>query len=85
MRKNIKRLAESQSFIVGLFFLTKHPLENEITMLDVGQGESIFLQDVTGKTILIDVGGKSRIWQENPSLAGKGDDQQCSAHLDSLS
>ncbi|MCY7102036.1 DNA internalization-related competence protein ComEC/Rec2 [Streptococcus oralis] len=59
MRKNIKRLAGFSLFIVGLFFLTKHPLENEITMLDVGQGESIFLRDVTGKAILIDVGGKA--------------------------
>ena len=59
MRKNIKRLAGFSLFIVGLFFLTKHPLENEITMLDVGQGESLFLRDVTGKTILIDVGGKA--------------------------
>ena len=58
-RKNIKRLAGFSLFIVGLFFLTKHPLENEITMLDVGQGESLFLRDVTGKTILIDVGGKA--------------------------
>ena len=58
-RKNIKRVAGFSLFIVGLFFLTKHPLENEITMLDVGQGESIFLRDVTGKTILIDVGGKA--------------------------
>ena len=58
-RKNVKRLAGFSLFIVGLFFLTKHPLENEITMLDVGQGESIFLRDVTGKTILIDVGGKT--------------------------
>ena len=58
-RKNIKRVAGLSLLIVGLFFLTKHPLENEITMLDVGQGESIFLRDVTGKTILIDVGGKA--------------------------
>ena len=59
MRKNFKRLAILGLFVVGLFFLTKHPLENEITMLDVGQGESLFLRDVTGKTILIDVGGKA--------------------------
>ena len=59
MRKNFKRLAILGLFVVGLFFLTKHPLENEITMLDIGQGESIFLRDVTGKTILIDVGGKA--------------------------
>ena len=70
MRKHIKRLAGFSLFIVGLFFLIKHPMENEITMLDVGQGESIFLRDVTGKTILMDVGGKAESdkkiekWQE---------------------
>ena len=74
-RKNIKRLAGVSLFIVGLFFLTKHPLENEITMLDVGQGESIFLRDVTGKTILIDVGGKVEAskkieaWQEKATTS----------------
>ena len=75
MRKHIKRLAGFSLFIVGLFFLTKHPLENEITMLDVGQGESIFLRDVTGKTILIDVGGKAdsdkkiEKWQEKTTTS----------------
>ena len=75
MRKNIKRLAGFSLFIVGLFFLTKHPLENEITILDVGQGESIFLRDVTGKTILIDVGGKAKSdkkiedWQEKSTTS----------------
>ncbi|KXU08573.1 DNA internalization-related competence protein ComEC/Rec2 [Streptococcus oralis] len=75
MRKNIKRLAGFSLFIVGLFFLTKHPLENEITMLDVGQGESIFLRDVTGKTILIDVGGRAESdkkidkWQEKATTS----------------
>lgn len=75
MRKNIKRLAGFSLFIVGLFFLTKHPLENEITMLDVGQGESIFLRDVTGKTILVDVGGKAESdkkiekWQEKATTS----------------
>ena len=75
MRKNIKRIAGVILFIVGLFFLTKHPLENEITMLDVGQGESIFLRDVTGKTILIDVGGKAesdkkiQAWQEKATTS----------------
>ena len=70
LRKNIKRLVVLSLLITGLFFLTKHPLENEVTMLDVGQGESIFLRDVTGKTILIDVGGKAESdkkiekWQE---------------------
>ena len=74
-RKNIKRVAGFSLLIVGLFFLTKHPLENEITMLDVGQGESIFLRDVTGKTILIDVGGKAESdkkiekWQEKATAS----------------
>ena len=75
LRKNIKRLAVLSLLITGLFFLTKHPLENEITMLDVGQGESIFLRDVTGKTILIDVGGKAESdkkiekWQEKKTTS----------------
>ena len=75
LRKNIKRLAVLSLLITGLFFLTKHPLENEITMLDVGQGESLFLRDVTGKTILIDVGGKAEsdkkieVWQEKATTS----------------
>lgn len=74
-RKNIKRVAGFSLLIVGLFFLTKYPLENEITMLDVGQGESIFLRDVTGKTILIDVDGKAESdkkiekWQEKATTS----------------
>ena len=74
-RKNIKRVAGVSLLIIGLFFLTKHPLENEITMLDVGQGESIFLRDVTGKAILIDVGGKAEsdkkieAWQEKATTS----------------
>ena len=69
-RKNIKSLTVLSLFLASLFCLTKHPLENEVTILDVGQGESLFLRDVTGKTILIDVGGKEESdkklekWQE---------------------
>ena len=75
LRKNIKKLTVLSLLITGLFFLTKYPLENEITMLDVGQGESIFLRDVTGKTILIDVGGKAESdkkiekWQEKATTS----------------
>ena len=75
LRKNIKRLAVLSLLITGLFFLTKYPLENEITMLDVGQAESLFLRDVTGKTILIDVGGKAESdkkiekWQEKATTS----------------
>lgn len=75
LRKNIKRLTVLSLLVTGLFFLTKHPLENEITMMDVGQGESLFLRDVTGKTILIDVGGKAEYdnkiekWQEKTTTS----------------
>lgn len=68
-RKHPKRLVVMVLSVGSLFFLTKHPLENEITVLDIGQGDSIFLRDMAGKTILIDVGGrvevgKKEIWQQ---------------------
>ncbi len=52
-----------------LFFITKHPLENEVTVVDIGQGDSIFLRDMRGRTVLIDVGGRvdfaaKEAWQE---------------------
>jgi competence protein ComEC len=31
-----------------LFFITKHPLENEVTVVDVGQGDSIFFTGHSG-------------------------------------
>lgn len=57
-----------------LFFTTKHPLENEVTMVDIGQGDSIFLRDMRGQTVLIDVGGRvdfaaKEAWQERSSQA----------------
>lgn len=41
-----------------LFFITKQPPTNEITVVDIGQGDSIFLRDKSGKNMLIDVGGR---------------------------
>ena len=41
-----------------LMVWVKHPLTNEVTVVDVGQGDSIFLRSVKGETVLIDVGGK---------------------------
>ncbi|HEL2176933.1 TPA: DNA internalization-related competence protein ComEC/Rec2, partial [Streptococcus suis] len=57
-----------------LFFITKHPLENEVTVVDIGQGDSIFLRDMRGRTVLIDVGGRVNFaakeeWQERSSQA----------------
>lgn len=54
---------------ISFFLVTKHPLENEITVLDMEQGRSIFLRDMSGKTILLDVGEKLAVekkeaWQE---------------------
>ena len=68
-RKNLKKIPVIVLFVLALFLVTKHPLENEITVLDMEQGRSIFLRDMTGKTILLDVGEKSEVekkevWQE---------------------
>ena len=67
--KNCKRLSLLVFIVSTLFILTKYPLENEITLIDIGQGQSIFLRDLTGKTILIDVGKDEEdedkeAWQE---------------------
>lgn len=68
-RKNWKRLSLLVFIVSTLFILTKYPLENEITLIDIGQGQSVFLRDLTGKTILIDVGKDEEdedkeAWQE---------------------
>ena len=68
-RKNLKKIPIIVLFVLALFLVTKHPLENEITVLDMEQGRSIFLRDMTGKIILLDVGEKSEVekkesWQE---------------------
>lgn len=71
-RKNLKKISMLVIVSISLFLVTKHPLENEITVLDMEQGRSIFLRDMTGKTILLDVGEKSErdkkeAWQERIS------------------
>ena len=68
-RKNLKKISMLVIVVISLFLVTKHPLENEITVLDMEQGRSIFLRDMTGKTILLDVGEKlavekKEVWQE---------------------
>lgn len=60
-----------------LFFLTKNPPNPSLTLVDIGQGDSIFLQDSFNRhTILIDTGGKigfsaAEKWRErltNPTV-----------------
>lgn len=68
-RKKLKKVSLLILFVVCLFLVIKHPIENEITVLDMEQGRSVFLRDMTGKTILLDVGEKSETekkeaWQE---------------------
>ena len=68
-RKNLKKISILGIVAISFFLITKHPLENELTVLDMEQGRSIFLRDLTGKTILLDVGEKSEVekkeaWQE---------------------
>ena len=72
LRKNFKRLTLLAFLVASLFLVTKHPIENEITVLAMDQGNSTFLRDMTGKTILIDVGRekeseKKEGWQEKVS------------------
>lgn len=43
--------------IVLLFLSMRIPFRNEITVVDVGQGDSILIRDMNNKTLLIDVGG----------------------------
>lgn len=68
-----KKVVTLLSLVLALlFFLTKHPLQNEITVIDIGQGDSIFLRDWRGKSVLIDVGGRVEIgkkeaWQKRVS------------------
>ena len=68
-RKNLKKISMLGIVAISFFLITKHPLENELTVLDMEQGRSIFLRDLTGKTILLDVGEKTEVekkevWQE---------------------
>ena len=68
-RNNVKKLSMLVIVAISFFLVTKHPLENEITVLDMEQGRSIFLRDMSGKTILLDVGEKLAVekkeaWQE---------------------
>lgn len=69
VRKNKKWVIFLSLFLSLLFFINKFPLQNEITVVDVGQGDSIFLRDWKGKNVLIDVGGREEIrtkeaWQK---------------------
>ena len=70
-----KKLVIGLSCLVfGLLFFTKQPLSNEVTIVDVGQGDSILLRDYKGKTVLIDVGGRVDFgtreeWQERRTEA----------------
>ena len=68
-RKQKKIRAGLSLLAIVLFFLSKYPLQNEITVVDIGQGDSIFLRDISGRTIVIDTGGRVEIgkkeaWQE---------------------
>ncbi len=60
--------------LLVLFLSVKCPLVNEVTVIDVGQGDSIFLRDMWGKTILIDTGGKvtfatKESWQKGITMS----------------
>ncbi len=57
--------------IIGLFLFViiinhteKRPLKTTISILDVGQGDSALIQDISGKKILIDGGKDASVLQE---------------------
>ncbi|MGT2844257.1 DNA internalization-related competence protein ComEC/Rec2 [Streptococcus hongkongensis] len=57
-----------------LYFSIVQPLKNEVTIVDVGQGDSILLRDIYHKTILIDVGGIHQVqsksgWKKRHSIS----------------
>lgn len=69
VRKNKKWVILLSLCLAILFFITKFPFQNEITMVDVGRGDSLFLRDWKGRNVLIDVGGREEIrtkesWQK---------------------
>ena len=61
--------------LLSLFFVTKNPPIPTLTMVDIGQGDSLFLQDqLNQRNILIDTGGRIEIgatqkWQERTTSA----------------
>jgi beta-lactamase superfamily II metal-dependent hydrolase len=73
------------SLVALLFFQIKHPLENEVTVVDIGQGDSIFVRDVKGHTLLIDVGGKVSFSEKNRMAGAAERIAMRSGHVDSLS
>lgn len=55
--------------ILCLSFSIKLPFTNEVTIVDIGQGDSILIRDIRNRTILIDVGGSQHFqgneaWQK---------------------
>ncbi|MBM7636569.1 DNA internalization-related competence protein ComEC/Rec2 [Streptococcus saliviloxodontae] len=70
----VKRKGFICLLVIACFLGNKHPLQNEVTVVDIGQGDSIFLRDSLGKSILIDVGGRvsfkeKKNWQESKTDA----------------
>ncbi|WP_236562965.1 DNA internalization-related competence protein ComEC/Rec2 [Streptococcus halichoeri] len=73
-RKKTSRLVASLTIVLALFWGMGQAVYNEITIVDVGQGDSILLRDMYQKTILIDVGGypsppKEAAWRKRHTKA----------------
>lgn len=57
--RKIRQRVITCGLVIGLTLLSvKYPLTNEVTFIDIGQGDSILVRDWTGKNLLIDVGGR---------------------------
>ncbi|MDV5972590.1 ComE operon protein 3 [Streptococcus canis] len=57
--RQVRQRVFTCGLVITLTLLSvKYPLTNEVTIVDIGQGDSILIRDWRGKTLLIDVGGR---------------------------
>ena len=74
--KSSKKIGLVLVMIISCFVSIKYARPASITMVDVGQGDSIFIQNsFNGKNMLIDLGGRLKItsdesWKQRQSKAG---------------
>ncbi|MGT2935995.1 DNA internalization-related competence protein ComEC/Rec2 [Streptococcus castoreus] len=73
-RKIRKKVLLCAGVLLLTFLSIKFPLSNEVTIVDIGQGDSILIRDWQQRTLLIDVGGlptysRKENWQKGHQMA----------------
>ncbi|VHB31016.1 DNA internalization-related competence protein ComEC/Rec2 [Streptococcus pyogenes] len=57
--RQVRQRGITCGLVIALTLLSvKYPLTDEVTFIDIGQGDSILVREWTGKNLLIDVGGR---------------------------